>query len=168
MIENLRHPLTAPKRHICAAWDLPRKSKNLRPCAVHFGVLHKAFFLSYFVLANHSVTPAFLPFGTWADPEKIVISLWANPNFSPSYYSFNSKKRAGNPRISLFKNPTGKGQGQEKALQLSWNFPNISPSFPILFFYFSCHILLSPRFLERKGRMRYGRKKSLIGPRKAS
>ena len=42
---NLRHPLTAPKRQFFAAWDLPRKSKNLRPCAVHFGVLHKVFFL---------------------------------------------------------------------------------------------------------------------------
>lgn len=42
---NLRYPLTARKRQISAAWDLPRKSKNLRPCAVHFGVLHKVFFL---------------------------------------------------------------------------------------------------------------------------
>ena len=40
-----RHPITAPKRQLSAAWDLPRKSKNLRPCAVHFGVLHKVFFL---------------------------------------------------------------------------------------------------------------------------
>ena len=106
---NLIHLLTAPKRHICAAWDLPRKSKNLRPCAVHFGVLHKVFFSSYFVLANHSVTPAFLPFGTRADPEKISIFLWANPNFPPSYYSFNAKKRAVYPRIFLFEIPTGKG-----------------------------------------------------------
>ena len=42
---NLRYPLTAAKRQFSAAWDLPRKSKNLRPCAVHFGVLHKVFFL---------------------------------------------------------------------------------------------------------------------------
>ena len=40
-----RHPLTARKRQLLASWDLPRKSKNLRPCAVHFGVLHKVFFL---------------------------------------------------------------------------------------------------------------------------
>ena len=40
-----RHLLTTPKRHICAAWDLPRKSKNLRPCVAHFFVLHKVFFL---------------------------------------------------------------------------------------------------------------------------
>ena len=104
-----RHLLTAPKRQLFAVWDLPRKPKNLRPCAVHFGVLHKVFFSSYFVLANHSVAPAFLPFGTRADPEKISIFLWANPNFPPLYYSSNSLKRAIYPRIFLFKNPTGKG-----------------------------------------------------------
>ena len=86
VIGNLRYPLTARKRHICASWDLPRKSKNLRPCAVHFGVLHKVFFSSYFVLANHAATPAFLPFGTRADPEKISIFLWANSATPPLYY----------------------------------------------------------------------------------
>ena len=109
VIGNLRYPLTARKRHICASWDLPRKSKNLRPCAVHFGVLHKVFFSSYFVLANHSATPAFLPFGTWADPEKISIFLWANSNSPPLYYRFTPSKRAGNPRIFLFEILTGKG-----------------------------------------------------------
>ena len=109
-----RHLLTARKRQLFAAWDLPRKSKNLRPCAVHFGVLHKVFFSSYFVLANHSVTPAFLPFGTWADPEKISIFLWANPNFPPSYYSFNAKKRAGNSRIFLFEILTGKDRVKKR------------------------------------------------------
>ena len=29
---NLTHPLTARKRHICASWENPRKSKNERPC----------------------------------------------------------------------------------------------------------------------------------------
>ena len=66
VIGKSRHPLTAPKRLFSAFWENPRKSKNLRPCAVHFDVLHKVFFCSYFVLANHSVAPAFLPFGTWA------------------------------------------------------------------------------------------------------
>ena len=106
---NLRYPLTDAKRHISAAWDLPRKSKNLRPCVAHFFVLHKVFFSSYFVLANHSATPAFLPFGTWADPEKISIFLWANSNSPPLYYRFNPSKRAGNPRIFLFEILTGKG-----------------------------------------------------------
>ena len=45
VIGNLRYPLTAPKRQFSAAWDLPRKSKNLRPCVAHFFVLHKVFFL---------------------------------------------------------------------------------------------------------------------------
>ena len=106
---NLIHLLTAPKRQLFASWDLPRKPKNLRPCAVHFGVLHKVFFSSYFVLANHSATPAFLPFGTRADPEKISIFLWANSNSPPLYYRFTPSKRAGNPRIFLFEIPTGKG-----------------------------------------------------------
>ena len=104
-----RHLLTARKRQLSAAWDLPRKSKNLRPGAVHFGVLHKVFFSSYYVLANHSATPAFLPFGTRADPEKISIFLWANSNSPPSYYRSNPKKRAVNPRIFLFEILTGKG-----------------------------------------------------------
>ena len=104
---NLIHLLTTPKRHISAAWDLPRKSKNLRPCVAHFFVLHKVFFSSYFVLANHSVTPAFLPFGTRADPEKISIFLWANSNSPPLYYRFNPSKRAGNPRMFLFEILTG-------------------------------------------------------------
>ena len=109
VIGKSRHPLTAPKRQLSAAWDLPRKSKNLRPCAVHFGVLHKVFFSSYFVLANHSATPAFLPSGTRADPEKISIFLWANSNSPPLYYRFNPSKWAGNPRIFLFEILTGKG-----------------------------------------------------------
>ena len=45
VIGNLRYPLTALKRQLFASWENPRKSKNLRPCAVHFGVLHKVFFL---------------------------------------------------------------------------------------------------------------------------
>ena len=109
-----RHPLTARKRQLFAAWDLPRKPKNLRPCAVHFGVLHKVFFCSYFVFANHAATPAFLPFGTRADPEKIVIFLWANSATPPLYYRFSPKKRAGNPRIFLFEILTGKDRVKKR------------------------------------------------------
>ena len=66
-------------------------------------MLHKVFFSSYFVLANHAATPAKLPFGTRADTEKIVIFLWANSATLPLYYRSNPKKRAGNSRIFLFK-----------------------------------------------------------------
>ena len=121
--------ITARKRQLLASWDLPRKSKNLRPCAVHFGVLHKVFFLIFFVLANHSVTPAFPPFGTWADPEKISIFLWANPNFPPLYYRFNPKKRAGNPRNFLFEILTGKDRVKKRPC----NFLEFFQTFLLIF-----------------------------------
>ena len=143
VIENLRHPLTAPKRHICAAWDLPRKSKNLRPCVAHFFVLHKVFFSSYFVLANHSATPAFLPFGTWADPEKISICLWANPNSPPLYYRSNPKKRAGNPRIFLFEILTGKDRVKNRPC----NFLELFQTFLLIFLSISFISLVISCFL---------------------
>ena len=143
VIGNLTHPLTAPKRQFSAAWDLPRKSKNLRPCAVHFGVLHKVFFSSYFVLANHSVAPAFLPFGTRADPEKISIFLWANSATPPLYYRFNPSKRAGNPRIFLFEILTGKDRVKKRPcnfLELFQTFLRSFLSVSFISLFISCFL----------------------------
>ena len=48
---NLTHPLTARKRHICASWENPRKSKNERPC-VALSSAAWGLFCSIFGLVN--------------------------------------------------------------------------------------------------------------------
>ena len=96
-----RHPLTARKRQLLASWDLPRKPKNLRPCAVHFGVLHKVFFLLILSLqitqppllsspSGHEQTQKWYPFFSGQTPilpHYIIVSTPQNGREIPVFFS---------------------------------------------------------------------------------
>ena len=113
-------------------------------------------------------SPCFPPLRDKSRPRKDIHFSLGNPQFSPIILSFHPLITGGKSPYFSLRDSNGKRIGSRKGPATFLNYPNISPQFPINFFYFSGHILFSPRFLERKGRMRYGRKKSLIGPRKAS
>ena len=101
VIGKSRHLLTARKRQLFAAWDLPRKSKNLRPCAVHFGVLHKVFFLLILSLqitqlpllsspSGHEQTQKWYPFFSGQTPilpHHIIVSTQRNGQEIPVFFS---------------------------------------------------------------------------------
>ena len=101
VIGKSRHLLTARKRQLFAAWDLPRKSKNLRPCAVHFGVLHKVFFLLILSLqitqlpllsspSGHEQTQKRYPFFSGQTPilsHHIIVLAPHNGRYIPVFFS---------------------------------------------------------------------------------
>ena len=101
VIGNLTHPLTAPKRQLLAAWDLPGKSKNLRPCVAHFFVLHKVFFLLILSLqitqlpllsspSGQEKTQKRYPFFSGQTPilpHYIIVSTPRNGRESPVFFS---------------------------------------------------------------------------------
>ena len=115
VIGNLRYPLTAPKRQLLASWDLPRKPKNLRPCAVHFGVLHKVFFLLILSLqitqypllsspSGHEQTQKRYPFfsgQTPIFPHHIIVSTQRNGQEIPVFFSSRFWREQIGSRIGL-------------------------------------------------------------------
>ena len=96
-----RHPLTAPKRQFSAAWELPRKTKNLRPCVAHLFVLHKVFFLLILSLqitqlpllsspSGHEQTQKRYPFfsgQTPSLPHYIIVSTPQTGRVIPVFFS---------------------------------------------------------------------------------
>ena len=113
--------------------------------------------------------PCFPPLRDMSRPRKKRHISLGKPQFSPIILSFRPLKTGGKSPYFSFQESNGKRIGSRKGPASFLNNPKHFSTFSYQFLLFLwSYLVFSPLFREKRENVRYGRKKSLIGPRKAS